>query len=218
MIDTPGRSASSRPPQLPDGVSFRPQHFSQRAQLQLLDAVRDVVAVAPYFQPTMPRTGRAFSVEMTNAGGLGWVSDRDGYRYQARHPVTGRAWPPIPDMLLQLWAEIAPDAPPPEACLINLYRGRAKLGSHVDRDEQTFAAPVVSVSLGDDAVFHLGGLKRADPKLRLTLRSGDVIAFGGPARLIHHGIDRVIAGTSDLLAPEGGRINLTLRRVTPAPG
>jgi alkylated DNA repair protein (DNA oxidative demethylase) len=186
-------------------------------QSRLLALVLKITAQAPFFQPTMPKTGRPLSVRMSNAGTLGWVSDKGGYRYQATHPVTGRAWPAMPKMLLQLWNQHADYAAPPEACLINLYRAGAKMGSHQDRDEQDFAAPVLSVSLGDDAMFHVGGPQRGAPKDRVRLHSGDVVVLGRQARLAYHGIDRVYAGTSRLL-PEGGRLNLTLRRVTkPAP-
>ena len=163
----------------------------------------------------MPRTGKPFSVRMTNCGPLGWVSDKaGGYRYQATHPATGCAWPPLPERLLRLWEDVAGFTRPPEACLINYYAGSAKMGSHRDEDEEDRAAPVVSISLGDDATFHVGGLKRNDPKQRMLLRSGDVVVLGGASRLAYHGIDRIHAGTSSLLA-EGGRFNLTLRRVTP---
>jgi DNA oxidative demethylase len=201
-----------------DGVTFRPGHFDAAAQRALLIEIQEVLRVAPYFQPTMPRTGKPFSVSMSNCGVLGWVSDKTGgYRYQATHPVTGRPWPLMPQALVDLWGEVAGYPHPAEACLINYYdtgsNAATRMGSHVDRDEADFTAPVVSVSLGDDAVFHFGGLARTDPKSRVTLRSGDVLSFGGPARLCHHGVDRVVAGTSTLL-PAGGRINLTMRRVT----
>ena len=172
------------------------------------------MAEAPFYVPAMPVSGKALSVRMTNCGGLGWLTDKaGGYRYQTTHPDSGRPWPPIPDDLLALWAEVGGYPAPPEACLINYYTAKARLGSHRDADEADMAAPVVSVSLGDDALFHVGGLRRGDPKERMTLRSGDVVVLGGGARLAYHGIDRILPGTSDLLA-EGGRINLTLRRVT----
>ncbi len=136
-----------------------------------------------------------------------------GYRYQPTHPVTGLPWPPMPAILLELWAELADYPAPPEACLVNYYGTGIKMGSHIDADEQDFRAPVISISLGDDATFHVGGLARSDPKQRMRLRSGDVVVLGAAARKAYHGIDRVFAGTSTLL-PEGGRINLTLRRVT----
>ena len=163
----------------------------------------------------MPRSGRAFSVRMSTCGVLGWVSDaRGGYRYQAHHPETGRAWPAIPSRLLALWDEVAAGAPRPEACLINYYAVGAKMGPHRDADEADRSAPVVSVSLGDAAVFHVGGPRRGDPKHRLLLRSGDVVVLGGAARHAYHGVDRIAAGSSALLE-EGGRFNLTLRRVHP---
>ncbi len=179
----------------------------------MLAEIRAVIAEAPLITPTMPRTGKPFSVAMTNCGPLGWVSDKErGYRYEPHHPATGCPWPPIPDRLLAAWFELTSFPKAPEACLVNYYSGKARLGLHRDEDEKDFSAPILSVSLGDSAVFRLGGLKRRDPSQSLELRSGDVIMMGGPSRLIYHGIARVLPGTSDLLA-EGGRINLTLRYV-----
>jgi alkylated DNA repair protein (DNA oxidative demethylase) len=164
----------------------------------------------------MPRTGKPMSVRMTNCGSLGWLTDKaKGYRYEPVHPETGKPWPPIPKRLLKLWDEVADFPAPPEACLINYYAKGTKMGLHRDEDEETYDAPVVSVSLGDTALFRIGGLTRKDPTRRIELVSGDVVVFGGEDRLIYHGIDRIVAGSSDLL-PEGGRLNLTLRRVTPA--
>jgi len=191
-------------------------HFDRKAQLALMDEIRAIITQAPLYTATMPRTGKPLSVRMSNAGELGWVSGIEGYRYQPCHPETGRPWPPIPESLLRLWRDIAQWPGDPEACLVNYYGPGAKMGSHVDRDEAEVGAPVISVSLGDRAVFHLGGLKRSDPKWRMVLSSGDVVVLGGEARLAYHGIDRIMAGSSDLLR-EGGRFNLTLRRVTPLP-
>ncbi len=166
----------------------------------------------------MPRTGKPFSVSMTNLGSLGWVSDRDrGYRYQATHPETGEPWPPIPEMVLAIWRAVAGYPHDPEACLVNFYEPTARMGLHQDRDEEDFAAPVVSISLGDACRFRIGGEARGGPTRSLKLASGDVVVFGGAARLAFHGVDRLYPGTSTLLAgwfAEGGRINLTLRRVT----
>ena len=162
----------------------------------------------------MPRTAKPFSVRMSNCGPLGWVADKGGYRYQPDHPETGRPWPAIPSMLLDLWTTHAGYPAPPQACLINHYAPEARMGLHVDRDEQDFDAPVLSVSLGDTCVFRYGGLARSDPTASFRLASGDVLVMGGPARLIHHGVDRIIPGTSTLLS-QPGRINLTLRRVDP---
>jgi alkylated DNA repair protein (DNA oxidative demethylase) len=199
---------------LADGIAVFPGYLSPAEQVALVGEIDAVLAAAPLFVPTMPRTGRPMSVGMSNCGPLGWVTDKDrGYRYQSCHPVTGRPWPPIPAALLELWTSLAAYSSPPEACLINIYRGAAKMGQHRDQDESDLSAPVLSVSLGDDAVFSIGGLNRKDPRQRLVLRSGDVFLFGGPSRLIYHGVDRVVTGTSQLVSG-GGRINLTLRRVT----
>ena len=198
-----------------DDLKVLPGFFDAEAQQCLLQAVRDVVKEAPLFTPVMPRSGRPFSVRMSNCGPLGWVSDKEGYRYQPQHPVTGKPWPPIPEMLLEAWRELAGFPADPEACLINFYRDKAKMGLHQDKDEVEFDAPVLSVSLGDTALFRIGGTKRSDPTRSFRLASGDLLVMGGTARLAYHGIDRVIAGTSTLL-PDGGRINLTLRRVTVA--
>ena len=198
------------------GFRHLPGYLSPDRQTRLLAGIREALVAAPLFVPAMPRTGKPFSVRMSNCGPLGWVSDRTGgYRYQAVHPDTGRPWPPMPTMLVEIWGDVSGYPAPPEACLINYYAGGARMGSHRDADEEDQAAPVVSVSLGDDATFHVGGTRRTDPKQRLLLRSGDVVVLGGAARMSYHGVDRVHAGTSSLL-PEGGRINLTLRRVTRA--
>lgn len=201
-----------------EGFQIIRKALSRGEQRRLVKAVETVAKAAPFYKPTMPKTGKPFSVRMTNAGLLGWVSDEvGGYRYQATHPITGQAWPDIPKLLLQLWSAHANYPALPEACLINHYEAGARMGSHQDRDEQDLAAPVLSVSLGDDAVFHVGGRKRDDPRERMTLNSGDLVVLGKEARLAYHGIDRIFAGSSDLLA-EGGRINVTLRRVTPPAG
>jgi alkylated DNA repair protein (DNA oxidative demethylase) len=195
-------------------MDFFPQALARAAQIALLAAIREVIAEAPLFTPTMPRSGKPMSVRMTNCGPLGWVTDKEhGYRYQALHPETGRAWPPIPAMLLELWRELARYPPPPEACLVNYYAESAKMGLHQDKDEADFAAPVLSVSLGDTGIFRVGGRSRKDPTRAFELNSGDVVVLGGADRLAFHGIDRILTGSSDLV-PEGGRFNLTLRRVT----
>jgi len=195
-------------------MNYFPQALDRAAQMALLAALRRVVAQAPLFTPTMPRSGNPLSVRMTNCGPLGWVTDKErGYRYQATHPETGKPWPPIPPMLLDVWGAVAGYPFPPQACLVNYYAGDAKMGLHQDKDEEDFSAPVLSVSLGDTGVFRVGGRSRQDPTKKIELKSGDVVVLGGEDRLAYHGIDRILGGTSDLLA-EGGRFNLTLRRFT----
>jgi alkylated DNA repair protein (DNA oxidative demethylase) len=182
------------------------------AQEALAAAVFDIIAKAPLYTPRMPQSGAPFSVRMTNCGPLGWVSDAAGYRYQATHPVTGEPWPPIPEMLFAAWRDLAGYAHPPEACLINVYAPEARMGLHQDRDERDFAAPVVSLSLGQTCLFRVGGTSRRDPTCSFRLASGDGLVLAGEARLAFHGVDRIIRDTSTLL-PDGSRINLTLRRV-----
>lgn len=196
-----------------EGFRFWPGALSASEQAGLLAGVLAAEAAAPFYRPVTPG-GRPFSVRMTSLGPLGWVSDRAGYRYQATHPVTGAQWPPIPRLLLDLWRELTGAEQPPDACLVNLYRDGAKMGLHQDRDEADMSAPVLSVSLGDAAMFRIGAAA-GGPTKTIRLNSGDVCALTGPARLARHGIDRVIAGSSTLI-PGGGRINLTLRRAAPA--
>ena len=194
------------------GIFLWREKFPPGPQQALLKEVLAGLVDAPFYRPRMPVSGKAFSVEQSNFGQLGWVSDENGYRYQPAHPITGDPWPPIPSALTDLWREIA-GAPDAQCCLVNLYRANARMGLHQDKDERALFSPVVSVSLGDEALFRIGGRNRRDPSRSLSLHSGDVVMFGGPARLAFHGIDRIRPGSS-LLVPGGGRINLTLRRVT----
>lgn len=196
-----------------DGFRRLPGYFDRARQEALVEAVRDAVKAAPLYRPSMPRTGKPLSVRMTNFGPLGWVTDKaKGYRYEPAHPVTGAPWPAMPDLLTQLWDEETDYPAPPEACLVNFYDADARMGLHIDWDEEAADAPVVSVSLGDDALFRLGGPERKGRTESMRLQSGDVVILGGASRRFHHGVDRIYPGTSDLL-PRGGRINLTMRRV-----
>lgn len=182
-------------------------------QKALCEDVFARVQGAPFITPLMPKTGKSFSVQQTNFGSHGWVSDRDGYRYEGVHPQTGKPWPAIPQNLLDLWDAVTGYRAHPQCCLVNFYHGAARMGLHQDKDEDALDAPVLSVSLGDTALFRIGGVSRHGPTQSLRLVSGDVLMFGGPARLAFHGIDRTRASTSQLVAG-GGRLNLTLRRVT----
>lgn len=200
---------------LPKGVRHIPGFLDRAAQEELVAEIRDVVRQAPLYVPSMPRTGRPLSVRMTNCGTLGWVTDKErGYRYQPTHPGTNAPWPAIPARLLALWDEVAQCPAAPEACLVNFYDADARMGLHQDRDEQDLSAPVLSVSLGDDCLFRVGETTRGGRTVSFRLRSGDLVVLGGEGRLAFHGVDRIYEDTSTLLK-SGGRINLTLRRVTP---
>jgi DNA oxidative demethylase len=194
-------------------MRYLPAFLDRSAQERILKDLRKAVALAPLFTPVLPRTAKPFSVRITNMGPLGWVSDKSGYRYQASHPELLTPWPAIPESILAVWVRLSNYAHPPEACLVNFYGGDAKMGLHQDRDEEDFEAPVVSISLGDTALFRIGSTSRGGKTQSLKLASGDVLILEGPSRLAFHGIDRVIGGSSTLLK-DGGRINLTLRRVT----
>ncbi|MFS8036035.1 alpha-ketoglutarate-dependent dioxygenase AlkB family protein [Xanthobacter sp. AM11] len=203
------------PLEVAPGALWYREALDRAAQAALLADIRAVIAAAPLFVPTMPRTARPFSVRMSNCGPLGWVSDTSGYRYQPFHPDTRLPWPPIPPALMALWATYAACPVPPEACLVNVYAADARMSLHQDRDEADLTAPVLSVSLGDTALFRIGSDDRRGATRSLKLASGDIFLLSGPSRLAFHGVDRILGGTSTLL-PEGGRINLTLRRVTAA--
>jgi alkylated DNA repair protein (DNA oxidative demethylase) len=194
------------------GLIYHPGFLPRGQQESLRDLLRELLGKAVLYTPVMPRSGRPFSVRMSNLGLLGWVSDRTGYRYQPTHPETGEPWPPIPPMVMEIWRKLTGYPHEPEACLVNYYGEGAKMGLHRDEDEEDFAAPVVSISLGDTAIFRIGGLERQGRTETLKLVSGDVLVIGGAARLRYHGVDRVLPGTSTLLK-DGGRLNLTLRRV-----
>lgn len=204
---------------MPSGFRLLPGFFDRTEQEALIAQVRMASQTAPFWRPSMPRTGQPLSVMMTNFGPLGWVTDKDGgYRYEPRHPETGSAWPDIPQPLQALWDQLADYASPPEACLVNWYAASSKMGMHVDLDEEATDAAVISVSLGDKARFRLGGPKRGGKTASMVLSSGDVVVLGGASRRCYHGVDRIYPGTSTLLPdehfPGGGRINLTMRRVT----
>lgn len=200
---------------LPEGVRHMPFYLNRQAQEALVEDIRAVVQAAPLYVPVMPRTGKEMSVRMTNCGSLGWVTDRErGYRYQTAHPLTGKPWPAIPERLLDLWRDVSAYSHLPQACLVNFYSEDARMGLHQDRDEKDLAAPVISISLGDACLFRVGGTRRDAATVSFRLESGDVVVLGDEGRLNFHGVDRIYPSTSALLK-NGGRINLTLRRVTP---
>lgn len=190
------------------GFEIHKARLSPEAQAALVEDLRRVAAAAPFFTPVTSR-GQPMSVRMTSCGELGWMSDRRGYRYEPRHP-SGAPWPPIPEAVLTLWRDLATAERDPDSCLVNWYGETARMGLHRDADEAEFRWPVLSISLGDAAVFRMGGLERSDPTSSVSLESGDVVVMSGSARLAYHGIDRIRFGSSRLL-PQGGRINLTCR-------
>lgn len=193
------------------GIDLFSGFLNSEEQVALVADIRQIVEQAPLFSPETSR-GQKMSVRMTSAGEFGWVSDRRGYRYEKTHP-TGVNWPAIPASVLSIWREVVPEARDPQSCLVNFYSDAARMGLHQDRDEQDFSQPVVSISLGDEALFRIGNETRGGKTESVWLRSGDVMVMGGEARLRYHGIDRVKPASSTLL-PKGGRINLTLRVVT----
>ena len=192
-----------------DGFRLFPDAMTPQQQASMAQEVLTLVGLAPLYHPTTPG-GRPMSVAMTNLGARGWMSDKNGYRYLTTHPVTGAPWPAMPDTLVHIWRHFGERNDSPDACLVNLYRAGARMSLHQDRDERDFSAPVVSVSLGDTALFRLGGLERRDPTRSFRLSSGDICVLSGRSRLAFHGVDRILSGSSQLI-PGGGRLNLTLR-------
>ena len=193
------------------GFELHKSYLDEAAQTALVGELRQVIRQAPLFSPQTPY-GKPMSVQMTSAGRFGWYADRSGYRYVERHPGGG-SWPPIPEQVLAIWRDVSGVTREPECCLVNYYSEGAKMGLHQDRDEADFSMPVVSVSLGDSALFRIGNTTRGGRTESVWLESGDVIVMGGDARLTYHGVDRIRYGSSSLL-PKGGRINLTLRVVS----
>jgi alkylated DNA repair protein (DNA oxidative demethylase) len=179
----------------------------------LIADLRDIVEQAPFRHMVTPG-GHQMSVAMTNCGSTGWVTDRSGYRYDARDPETGRPWPAMPTSFRELARQAAERAGfagfSPDACLINRYQPGARMSLHQDKDEDDFGAPIVSVSLGLPAIFLFGGLKRSDKPRRFRLEHGDVAVWGGPARLTYHGVAPLADGEHALMGRQ--RINLTFRK------
>lgn len=204
--------------ELPRDVELAPgarllSAFAVGVEADLTDALARVVGRAPFRHMLTPG-GRRMSVAMTNCGEVGWVSDRAGYRYASHDPQSGLTWPRMPDAFLDLAARAAERAGfpgfVPDACLVNRYDPGARLTLHQDRDERDFGAPIVSVSLGLPAVFLFGGERRTDRRQRVALEHGDVVVWGGPARLRFHGVLPLQPGRHPLLGPH--RVNLTMRK------
>jgi len=187
--------------------------FARDVERPVLDALAGVIDAAPLRHMLTPG-GFRMSVAMTSCGALGWVTDRSGYRYDARDPESARPWPPMPAPLRDLAERAAARAGfprfAPDACLVNRYEPGARLSLHQDKDERDLSAPVVSVSWGLPATFQFGGLRRTDPLRRVPLEHGDVVVWGGPARLRYHGVLALAPGSHPLLGE--ARINLTFRK------
>ena len=187
--------------------------FARKRDRALLAAIEEIAALAPFRRMVTPG-GFEMSVAMTNCGAAGWVTDRTGYRYQAQDPQSGAPWPSMPPGFLALADQAATAAGfasfVPDACLINRYEPGTKLSLHQDKDEADYAHPIVSVSLGLPATFQFGGPKRGDPVRKVALEHGDVVVWGGPSRLFHHGVLTLKSGEHPLTGRR--RFNLTLRR------
>jgi alkylated DNA repair protein (DNA oxidative demethylase) len=187
--------------------------FAKSREGDLIADLRDIVEQAPFRHMVTPG-GHQMSVAMTNCGGAGWVTDRSGYRYDGVDPESGKPWPAMPPSFRELAAQAAAqggfDGFSPDACLINRYQPGAKMSLHQDKDEHDFGAPIVSVSLGLPAIFLFGGLKRSDKPRRFRLEHGDLVVWGGPARLVFHGVAPLADGEHALMGRQ--RINLTFRK------
>jgi len=191
------------------GLEYFPNYLSE-ARLNILQQEINLALVkAPLFKPTMPKTGKEFSVYMSNMGNIGWVSDKiGGYRYQSYHPYTEQKWPKISDNILDIWHGVTGLQILPDCCLINYYNINSKMGLHVDNDEEDFSYPVLSISIGNTALFRFGGLKKSDKTKSMKLNHGDVLMMSGPSRLVYHGIDKIYPSNKF-----DNRINLTLRKI-----
>jgi DNA oxidative demethylase len=187
--------------------------FARSGEADLIAALRTVVDAAPFRHMLTPG-GHQMSVAMTNCGSVGWVTDRTGYRYDGIDPQSGKPWPAMPPAFRSLAdraaAEAGFDGFAPDACLVNRYAPSAKMSLHQDMDEEYFGAPIVSVSLGLPANFLFGGLKRSDKTQRYRLEHGDIVVWGGPARLVFHGVAPLADGDHAVMGRQ--RINLTFRR------
>jgi alkylated DNA repair protein (DNA oxidative demethylase) len=187
--------------------------FALEVEVELVSALKAIVERAPFRHMVTPG-GFRMSVAMTNCGALGWVTDRTGYRYDEIDPETGFQWPAMPPEFLRLATNAAHEAGfseySPDACLINRYQPSARLSLHQDKNERDFDQPIASVSLGLPAIFQFGGSERSDKTIRIPVIHGDVIVWGGPARLRYHGVAPLKEGKHPLLG--GYRYNLTFRK------
>lgn len=197
-----------------NGFQIFSQYLDKTQQLNLLDTIKSIKQRAPFYRPTMPKSNKPFSVQITSCGAYGWVADQKGYRYEKQHPVTKQAWPAMPSLLETIWQDVTQQSYSPQSCLINYYKDTAKMGAHLDKDELDLTKPVLSISLGQSAQFFISGPNRNDRKIRMQLNSGDVVIMAGPSRNFYHGIDKILPNKPAHFADFQGRLNLTLRCVT----
>ena len=191
------------------GLDYFPNYLSEEQIDILRQDINFALMQAPLFKPTMPKTGRELSVKISNMGNIGWVADKiGGYRYQSYHPDTKQKWPKISDNILNIWHKVTNLKISPDCCLINYYGSKSKMGLHVDNDEKDFSYPVLSISIGNSALFRFGGLKRSDKTRSIKLNNGDVLMMSGKSRSIYHGIDKIYPSNQF-----DHRINLTLRKI-----
>ena len=191
------------------GFEYYPEYLSQLEADHLLKIILNLANKSQFFVPKMPKTGKDFSVKMTNFGDFGWVSDKEkGYRYQNFHPITKEKWPKIPKEILNIWKKITKLNVKPDCCLVNFYNFGSKMGLHIDNDEKDFDFPVLSISLGASALFRYGGKIRKNPTKSVKLHHGDVMILKNESRLIYHGIDRIYQSKNFDF-----RLNLTLRKI-----
>lgn len=191
------------------GLDYFPNYLSEEKIDILRQDINFALINAPLFRATMPKTGRELSVKMSNIGNIGWVSDKvGGYRYQSYHPHTKQKLPQISNNILDIWHKVTNLKISPDCCLINHYDSKSKMGLHIDNDEKDFSYPVLSISIGNSALFRFGGLKRSDKTRSIKLNNGDVLMMSGQSRLIYHGVDNIYPSNQF-----DHRINLTLRKI-----
>jgi Alkylated DNA repair protein len=191
------------------------QYLNTSQQKRFLELARQIPLISPLFQPVMPN-GKQFNCKMTSCGDFGWISDRNGYRYDRLHPFTHQPFAPMPkefsDLAIKIANSIGEFDYKPQSCLINYYPISGRLGIHQDNTEKNLVPAIISISLGDDAIFAIGGNKYSDRIHEILLKSGDILVLHGNSRLFFHGIKRIVPFTSNLLK-NGGRLNFTIRQV-----
>lgn len=194
--------------QIKEGLNYFPDYLKKPLINDIICNLRNLAKESPFFIPKMPKTNKSFSVKITNMGNVGWVSDKEGYRYQDFHPITKKSWSKIPSNITNIWQELINANTKPDCCLVNCYDKNAKMGLHIDNDEKDFSYPVLSISIGASALFRFGGLKRSDKTQSIKLNNGDIIILSGKSRLIYHGIDKIYPNDKF-----NYRINITMRKI-----